>query len=91
MEERANLVINAYYSSLALQMKDIESKMLDNVKETVFDAKQNNFIEVNEEKENFIDEALKYFNEYGGFSKDGKEYLICINKPVSYRRYGAIF
>lgn len=42
---------------------------------------QNNFIEVNDEKENFIDEAsLKYFNEYGGFSKDGKEYLICVNK-----------
>ena len=55
--------------------------MLDNVKETVFDAKQNNFIEVNEEKENFMEEAsLKYFNEYGGFSKDGKEYLICVNK-----------
>lgn len=81
LEERANLVINAYYSSLALQMEDIESKMLDNVKETVFDAKQNNFIEVNEEKENFMEEAsLKYFNEYGGFSKDGKEYLICVNK-----------
>lgn len=62
-------------------MEDIESKMLDNVKETVFDAKQNNFIEVNEEKENFMEEAsLKYFTEYGGFSKDGKEYLICVNK-----------
>ena len=81
LEERANLVINAYYSSLALQMEDIESKMLDNVKETVFDAKQNNFIEVSDEKENIIDEtSLKYFNEYGGFSKEGKEYLIKINK-----------
>ena len=81
LEERANLVINAYYSSLALQMEDIESKMLDNVKENVFDAKQNNFIEVNDEKENLIDvSSLKYFNEYGGFSRDGKEYLICINK-----------
>lgn len=32
-------------------------------------------IEINLEQEN-----LKYYNEYGGFSSDGKEYLIRINK-----------
>lgn len=25
-------------------------------------------------------EKLKYYNEYGGFSEDGKEYLIKVNK-----------
>ena len=25
-------------------------------------------------------EELKFFNEYGGFSRDGKEYIINVNK-----------
>ena len=32
LEQRANLVINAYYSSLSLQMEELESMILDNVK-----------------------------------------------------------
>ena len=80
LETRANLVINANYSSLALQMEDIENRTMDNIKETVCDSKQNMIVDTNEEKEVIIDvNNLKYFNEYGGFSKDGREYCIKIN------------
>ena len=80
LETRANLVINANYSSLALQMEDIESRTMDNIKETVCDSKQNMILDVIEEKEELIDiNNLKYFNEYGGFSKDGREYYIKVN------------
>ncbi len=80
LETRANLVINASYSSLALQMEEIENKIIDNVKETVLEVKPNIIAEVPEDKEELIDMSnLKYFNEYGGFSKDGKEYCIKIN------------
>ena len=35
--------------------------------------------------------SLKYFNEYGGFSKDGKEYLItCLASLSDEGRYKAV-
>lgn len=36
---------------------------------------ENNHLDILEDKE-----KLKYYNEYGGFSEDGKEYLIRVNK-----------
>ena len=81
LEQRANLVINAYYSSLSLQMEELESMILDNVKETAYDAQS---YVINEEQEindqEYETANLKYYNEYGGFSEDGKEYLIKVNK-----------
>ena len=83
LETRANLVINANYSSLALQMEDIENKIIENIKETAYDVKQNQPIDEADEKEDLLNgENLKYFNEYGGFSKDGKEYCIKVNSNV---------
>ena len=79
LEIRANLVINASFSSLALQMEDIENKILENVKETAYDAKNNVITNINKERESINENDLKYFNEYGGFSKDGKEYQIKVN------------
>src|SRR5699024_1456323 len=40
------------------------------------------FIEENTEDVDILKdtENLKYYNEYGGFSEDGKEYWICVNK-----------
>ena len=81
LEIRAKLVINANYSSLALQMEDIKNKIIDNARETVLDTKQNRIIDQVENKEELINMSnLKYFNEYGGFSKDGREYCIKINE-----------
>ena len=80
LEIRANLVINAKYSSLALQMEDIENEIVDNIKENVCDSKQNIIVNVAEDKEELINmNDLKYFNEYGGFTKDGREYCIKVN------------
>ena len=81
LEQRANLVINAYYNSLALQMEELENMILDNVKETAYDAQSytiNEDQEINDQEYEIAN--LKYYNEYGGFSEDGKEYLIKVNK-----------
>lgn len=84
LETRANLVINANYNLLKTQMEEIENKILDNIKEIGYDAKSERVINIEEEKEEVIDEKeLKYFNEYGGFSKDGKEYCIKVNSDVT--------
>lgn len=84
LETRANLVINANYNLLKTQMEEIENKILDNIKEIGYDAKSERVINIEEEKEEIIDEKeLKYFNEYGGFSKDGKEYCIKVNSDVT--------
>lgn len=84
LETRANLVINANYNLLKTQMEEIENKILDNIKEIGYDAKSERVINIEEEKEEVIDEKeLKYFNEYGGFSKDGKEYCIKVNSGVT--------
>ena len=81
LEQRANLVINAYYNSLALQMEELENMILDNVKETAYDAQSYTISEDQEINDQEYEIAnLKYYNEYGGFSEDGKEYLIKVNK-----------
>ena len=36
-------------------------------------------------------EDLMYFNGFGGFSKDGKEYIIKVNKMKKHHYLGRIF
>ena len=80
LEMRANLIINASYSSLEIQMKEIEHKILDNVKEVAYDSNKEISFENETDTEMILDEKeLKYFNEYGGFTKDGKEYQIKVS------------
>ncbi len=81
LEARANLIINANYSSLELQMDDYEEKILENIKEIAMDYKPKIIVEDNDNKIQDQDmNSLKYYNEYGGFSEDGKEYIIKVNK-----------
>ena len=73
---RANLIIDATFGNIKDNIEELEEKYL----------KQNKIKEI--EKLNFIEqenmevpininmEELKYYNGYGGFSEDGKEYVI---------------
>ena len=82
LEQRANLIINASYSTLDIQMEELESTILENVKETAYDSPNyliSTEVQENNDKE-FDETTLKYYNEYGGFSEDSKEYLIKVNK-----------
>ena len=79
IEYRANLLINAHLGSIAMQIKDFEEEYLESIKEVPDDTVMINFEE--EKQRNLLDASkLKYYNEYGGFSLDGAEYHIRINK-----------
>ena len=80
LEYRANLIIDSSKGPLERQLKDIEEEYEDTLKEIGYEVPKKIILE--EEKTASLLEAenLKYFNEYGGFSKDGKEYLIRVNK-----------
>lgn len=54
-------------------MKEIEHKILDNVKEVAYDSNKEISFENETDTEMILDEKeLKYFNEYGGFTKTEK-------------------
>lgn len=80
----AKLNIDSHEGKLENAILDMEEEYLENLKnigenllEKTLDTeeKQNDDINILENPE-----KLKYFNEYGAFSEDGKEYLIAFNK-----------
>jgi len=79
IEYRASLLINSSLGSIGRQLKDYEEEYIEKNKKA---TKEINTIYVEDEniRENLEDKNLKYYNEYGGFSADGKEYLIRVNK-----------
>lgn len=82
LEVRANLVLDSHLGNIKLQLKDLEDEYLESLKTASYES--NNKIVINNElakEKEFINmQELKYYNEYGGFSPDGKEYLIKVNK-----------
>ena len=100
LEFRANLIIDASKGNINSILKYMEKDYLNSIKEI------SNLPVVEEKKEiettgkSLDTEKLKYYNEYGGFSEDGKEYLIKINKNnklpttwshvISNERFGTI-
>lgn len=84
IEQKAELIINAENGSIEEQIKELENAIKDNSKFVGYDEKKEYIQNQNENNktvnQNFNENDLKYFNEYGGFSNDGKEYLIRINK-----------
>ena len=79
LQYRANLLINAGLGKIGRQLKDFEEEYLESIKEVPDDTVMINFEE--EKQRNLLDASkLKYYNEYGGFSLDGAEYHIRINK-----------
>ncbi len=74
----SKIVLDAQNGNLNLQLNDIEDGI-----PKIYTEKNNEKIELlNEPKvENQLNSnSLLYYNEYGGFSQDGKEYCLRINK-----------
>ena len=83
LEFIADIKIDSHKGDLECAINDMEEEYLNNYLEISDEYFE---ININNEKENNqVDilnnnEKLKYYNEYGAFSSDGKEYLIKINK-----------
>ena len=76
------ITIDSKKGGLENNIKDLEEEYLDKYK-LVNEDEPNIIMQTDEDSdidilENY--EKLKYYNEYGGFSEDGKEYLIRVNK-----------
>ena len=74
----SNLVIDAKNGSLNLQLNDIEDDTPKTNSNDIVEKVE--FVEENKKENQLLNNNLKYYNEYGGFSPDGKEYLIRVNK-----------
>ena len=82
LEFVAKVIIDSSKGGLENALKDLEEEYLEKYKS--IENEQKNILIEQEDTSN-IDilqntEKLKYYNEYGAFSEDGKEYLIRINK-----------
>ena len=82
LEFIASICIDTSKGGIKNNLKDLEDEYLEKYKEI---GEEQSVQIISNEDENDIDilqniENLKYYNEYGGFSEDGKEYLIKINK-----------
>jgi len=77
---KANLIIDTNKGSLENIILELEEEYLQNhTKKEI----KNKFTEETEfEKYSTHQLDLKYKNEYGGFSEDGKEYVICVDKNI---------
>ncbi|HBC84463.1 MAG TPA: hypothetical protein DCZ30_03260 [Clostridiales bacterium] len=82
LEIRANLVLDSHLGNINLQIKDLEDEYLESLKTASYEPNKQIVISNKQEKETELInmQELKYYNEYGGFSADGKEYLIKVNK-----------
>ena len=82
LEFYSNFIIDASKGPLIRQIQDLEEEYLENVKQ--IGEKVPTKFEIYEEQDSLVKENkqndLLYYNEYGGFSSDGKEYMISINK-----------
>ena len=83
LEFRANLIIDAKKGNLKSALQDMEEDYLNTINHIKEENKSIIIKEQPETSENKLEknkEKLKYYNNYGGFSEDGKEYLIRVNK-----------
>ncbi len=78
LECRANLSLDASYGSSMRYLKELEEEYLEQVVEMPQEEQVPYVEETNKITQKL--ENLKYYNEYGGFSEDGKEYCIRVNK-----------
>ena len=76
----STLVIDSHLGNLENIIKDMEDEVLENYR--VIEKTENTKIEEDTTKDTDLlsMQNLKYYNEYGAFSEDGKEYFIKINK-----------
>ena len=80
LEFKANIIIDCEKGMLNQQLKDIEEEYLENIKEISNETTNIQILEDENNRINLEKSDLKYYNEFGGFSPNGCEYIIKINK-----------
>ncbi len=78
----SSITIDSKFGGIENNLKEIEESYLDNYKDITNEQSLPNIIEEDNDDIDILNNAqnLKYYNEYGAFSPDGKEYLITVNK-----------
>jgi cyclic beta-1,2-glucan synthetase len=79
----ASIIIDGHLGGIDTNINDLEEEYIKNCKMMIEEKIEGTAVENTKIKDiNILENAenLKYYNEYGAFSKDGKEYLIRINK-----------
>ncbi|MBR3003152.1 MAG: hypothetical protein IKF38_06355 [Clostridia bacterium] len=78
----ASITINSNFAGIENNLKEIEDNYLENYKEVSNEEVMPYIADEENGDINLLENVkdLKYYNEYGAFSKDGKEYLITVNK-----------
>lgn len=77
---RANLIIDAAKGQIKEQIEEKEEEYLETQVNIGLETKEQFVMEQVENANIESLEEFKYYNEYGGFSEDGKEYKIKVNK-----------
>ncbi len=77
LEFKSSIIIDAKKGDIKTQIEDLEEEYLKSLKNIGIDSKLEYPVLEEEIYSNNIDmSTLKYYNEYGGFSEDGLEYVI---------------
>ncbi len=81
LEFLAKIIIDSDKGGLKNNIKELEENYLENYKLIGEELQNPVFVEDKDDIDILEDSSnLKYYNEYGGFSSDGKQYLIRVNK-----------
>ena len=77
---KANIIISASKGNVYDAIKEMEEEYKNNIKSIGNEKTATKNAEFETIKPNIDFSKLKYYNEYGGFSEDGREYIIKLNK-----------
>ena len=82
LEFISSIIIDSSKGGLENSIKELEEEYLEKYKQISEEENIPTLIEEINDDINILEnkEILKYYNEYGGFSEDGKEYLIKVDK-----------
>ena len=80
LEFRANVILDAKKGDIKTEIEDQEEEYLKTIKDIGLDLIEEQKLQENFNYQNIDLSNLKYFNEYGGFSEDGLEYIIKLDK-----------
>ena len=80
LEFKANIVLDAHEGNIDTVLKYLEKDYVESIKNIGNIEIQEIPEKIETAGKNFDTADLKYYNEYGGFTSDGKEYIIRVNK-----------
>ena len=80
LEFRSDVIIDAKAGDIKTGIEDQEEEYIKTIKNIGLDSKEEYLLQEDYSYQNTDISNLKYYNEYGGFSDDGFEYVIKLDK-----------